>query len=771
MKKILAFFLMAITTLPLLAQYNAPNAVTFEASTKSYYVLNNGDGSVIKLDSFFNTSKVISGLNSPQDILFGDIGTNKVLLVLDSMQIKVFDAASQSLMLSIPVPGAKNLRSGAIDKTNSNVFYLSDVDSGLIIKGTVGPPPFYQVSFTTLASGIDRPAGLLFDSKNRLLVVTDSTNGKILQVNTTSGKIDTLVHTGIDRLHSIREDAQGNYFVTNHGDSYLYRYNPALSSAAKLISYNKPSGMFINAAQDMMVLACTGCGRIYFNLLHLIAPLPVSNLCPGDSFVLSINPAYKGIGTFGAGNTFLIELSDSNGSFSNPLFIRTISGASLPSNIACKLPVRLYGNGHQIRIRANQPNYISSSATFFVHPVPKAIAYKEDEINACPKQNIQIGSAYLPGITYRWIGPKLLTDTTVSAPFFSSPTGGQFRFLLEVENGFGCKSKDSVDIEVAEVLKITGVPDTMKLCRGASAKVGQSGLNYVFSWSPAELVDNPSASQVNVSPLSDARLRVQFTDTSVGCSGTDSVELKVYQYPSAITLNDLNGCDEVPMPVSISAQTGFSARWTDSSQAVLSDKFSWNYVSKTGRRYVYLHLTNNALPTCDLKDSARMLIHENPAKPSIIRIDNVISSSVNGTKYEWYKNGVILPGSDQKQRTLTQFDNGFYQVKVFNASGCSSISDSLRTNVHVRDAAKARIKIGPVPVENHIRIDFSDATVHPKRISVINAFGIEVLTEEAENQSVLDLDVQILPSGVYFLNFYFENGDILSQKVVKHGWK
>jgi hypothetical protein len=89
----------------------------------------------------------------------------------------------------------------------------------------------------------------------------------------------------------------------------------------------------------------------------------------------------------------------------------------------------------------------------------------------------------------------------------------------------------------------------------------------------------------------------------------------------------------------------------------------------------------------------------------------------------------------------------------------------------VRDAAKARIKIGPVPVENHIRIDFSDATVHPKRISVINAFGIEVLTEEAENQSVLDLDVQILPSGVYFLNFYFENGDILSQKVVKHGWK
>lgn len=768
MKRIVTLCLLALTALGSFAQYNAPVAVSYESTSKSYYVLNNGDGTVIKLDTFFNTSKVISGLHDPQDILFGDIGTNKVLLVLDSMQIKVFDAVSQTLMLSIPVPGSKLLRSGVIDKTNNNIFYLSDIDSGVIFKGTVGPPPFYQVSFSILASGIDRPAGLLFDSKNRLLAVTDSTNGKILQINTSTGKVDTLVNTGLDYLHSIREDAQGNYFVTNHGDSYLYRYNPALTSATRLIGYNRPGGMYINTSQDMMVLACTGCGKIYFNLLHLIAPLPVSNLCPGDSFVLSINPSYKGIGTFSSGNTYLIELSDSNGSFSNPVFIRTYSGADLPSNIPCQLPNRKYGSGHQIRIKANQPNYISSSATFSIYPIPVAMAYATDQLSACPKQNIQIGSTYIPGITYRWIGPKLLSDTSVSAPFFSSPNGGQFHYTLEVENQYGCKGYDSLDIDVAAVLKITGVPDTLKLCRGNNVKVGQAGLNYVFTWSPVEIVDNPAASQVTVGPLSDVRLRVQFTDTSVGCSGSDSVELKVFNYPVSITNNDINGCDGVPVQVATFVQNGFSIRWFDSTQTALSDKFSWNYTATKGRRYVYAEVYNNSLNECNLMDSVRVITHENPDKPNIIKIDNVISSSVTGTKYEWYKNGVIIPGSDQKQRTLTQFDNGFYQVKVFNASGCSSISDSLGTNVSVKVLGEGQIKIGPIPTTDNIMVDFSGISQKPVSCTLLQTTGAAVLHETIDNRDSLNLDLAALPAGIYYLQFQFGNGSNISTKVVKH---
>lgn len=767
MKKLLVLILLLTSAGMAFSQYNAPNAVSYESSSKSYYVLNNGDGSVIKLDTFFNTSKVISGLHDPQDILFGDIGTNKVLLILDSMQIKVYDAVSSSLMLAIPVHGSKNLRSGAIDKTNSNIFYLSDIDSGVIIKGTVGPPPFYQVSFSQLASGIDRPAGLLFDSKNRLLCVTDSTNGKILQINTSSGKVDTLLHTGINFLHSIREDAQGNYFVTNHGDSYLYRYNPSLSSAARLTGYNKPSGMYINTTQDMMVLACTGCGRIYFNLLHLIAPLPVSNLCPGDSFVLTINPAYKGIGTFGSSNTFLIELSDSNGSFSNPMFIRTVSGADLPSNIPCKLPTGKYGNGHQVRIKSNQPNYISSTATFSIHPVPVAIAYKDETLSACPKQNIQIGSTYVPGITYRWTGPKLLSDTSVSAPFFSSPTGGQFRFVLEVENVFGCRNSDILDIDVAEVLKITGVPDTLKFCRGNSVKVGQAGLNYVFSWTPSNLVDNPAASQVNVSALNDARLSVQFTDTSVGCSGTDSVELRVFNYPTAVTTGPYSGCENVPLNISIPSQSGMNIAWRDSTSTILSEQYAWNYIASAGNRRIYMKLTNKSLAECSLEDSSSVIIHSNPEKPVIIKINNIISSSVTGTKYEWYKNGALIANSDQKQRTLTQFENGFYQVKVFNAEGCSNISDSLGTNVSVKDALLNGIKISPVPAENYLKIDFSGMSQLPEVCSLMSSTGAIVFQFKPTTNQAHSIDLQSLPTGIYHLGFVFEDGRTATHKVVK----
>jgi hypothetical protein len=269
--KIAMLLFLVLASINVKAQYNKPNAVSYEAKTKSYYILNNGNGTITKLDSLFNTSQVITGLYDPQDLLFADLGTTKVLLVIDSLQIKVFDQTSNSLILSISVPGAVHLRSGVLDLSNPNVFYLSDDSTSKIYKGTVGPAQFYQVSFTTLASGIDKASGLLFDSKNRLLVVTDTIDSHILQVNTTSGKVDTILASNLGFLHSIREDAQGNYFVTSHGDSYLYRFNSSFTNLAKLTGYNKPSGFYINTTQDLMVLACTGCGKIYFNILHLMA--------------------------------------------------------------------------------------------------------------------------------------------------------------------------------------------------------------------------------------------------------------------------------------------------------------------------------------------------------------------------------------------------------------------------------------------------------------------------------------------------------------------
>lgn len=747
------------------SQYNKPVAVSYETASKAYYVLNNGNGTVVKLDTFFNTSTVISGLYNPKDILFADLGTSKVILVLDSMQIKVFDQSTNSLVLSIAVPNSSDLRAGVVDKTNSNVFYLSDADSGTIIKGTVGPPPFYAVSFSTLAKGIDRPAGLLFDSKNRLLVVTDTTDACVLKVNTTTGVIDTMRKTNIFNMNTIREDAQGNFFVTNHGDSYLYRFDANFNNLVRLTGYNKPSGMYVNTAQDLMVLACTGCQKIYFNLLHVMQANPVSNLCPGDSFIFSLNPSYNGIGTYGTGNQFIVEISDSTGSFASPVFIRSLTNQLVPLQLACRLPAMVYGSNHLIRIRATNPAYASGSASLTVNQVPVAYAYKDTLLNACPRQNVKLGSTFTSGLSYRWLGPGNLTDTSVSAPIFSSGVGGVFQYMLEVRNGSGCKDTAYLKINVANDLKINGVPDTLKLCSGQSVLVGEENLDYVFSWSPAQILDNPSKSQVTATPTTDTRLVAHFTDTAVGCSGSDSVELRVFGYPLINGLADtIKGCEYKDVTVTASFAANTIYLWQNASGATLADTLTWIYNGVQTSEKIYLNAANQSFTSCAVKDSAMLVINQNPPVPIIIKIDNVISCSVNGTSYVWYKNGQALPGSNVKQLSLTASDNGVYRVEVYYPSGCSSLSDSIVTNIGYHNLVNAGVSMFPNPANRELHF------ASPQLITSVQMYttdGRKVISQLADT-SELSVSLENLPKGYYTVYLELKDGTRLTAPLVKH---
>lgn len=768
--KLTLLFLLFLAATAANAQYNKPNAVSYESKTKSYYVLNNGNGTITKLDSFFNTSQVITGLKDPQDLLFADLGTTKVLLVLDSQQIKVFDQASNSLLLSIPVPGSKKLRSGALDMINPSIFYLSDVEAGKIYKGSVGPAPFYQVTFTTLASGIDRPSGLLFDSKNRLLVVNDTFNSNILQVNTTTGIVDTLAATSLSFLHSIKEDAQGNYFITSHGDSYLYRFNNALTGFAKLTGYNKPSGMFINTSQDLMVLACTGCGKIYFNLLHLMATNPVNNLCPGDSFILSMNIAYNGIGTYGTNNVFYVEVSDSNGSFANPIVVHSHQDILVPFNFKCQLPNGKYGNNHQIRVRATNPKYVSSSASITPNTTPGAFAAATDVLSACPNQKIQLGSSHQNGINYQWSGPKLLNDTTISSPFFVSAQGGMYTYYLETRNGKGCIDRDTVIIDVADALKIQGVPDTIKLCIGDTVSIGQPNLNYVFDWSPRAVLNSSTISQVRAFPTSNVRVNVTFSDTAVGCSGSDSVELSVYTKPSVSEVNladSVVGCDGKAIAITANSIAGMNYIWSNSQDLFLGNQAILNYTNSVSSEKVKLLVQNELFSLCQLKDSILVIIQSNPTKPTIVKIDNVLSSSETAIKYQWYLNGNKVANSDKKQLTISSADNGFYQVEVFTQH-CSSISDSIATNVGVLNLNADNIKAYPMPFNNQLIIKANiDETIVSAELFTIDG---NLLQFQIVNTNQVVLNTEMLSNGIYALKVVMDNGTIAYKKVIK-AWK
>ena len=129
------------------SQWNNPYRITYDGS--SYFVSNKGNGNIVKIDSNFSTSTVITGLTSPNDIFFGTFAGNNTIAVIDTNQVKLYNAGTFASFINIAITGAVEAHDGVINPNNANEIFISDRAGNQIIKASVGPPPFYPITFST----------------------------------------------------------------------------------------------------------------------------------------------------------------------------------------------------------------------------------------------------------------------------------------------------------------------------------------------------------------------------------------------------------------------------------------------------------------------------------------------------------------------------------------------------------------------------------------------------------------------------------------------
>ncbi|MBD0279884.1 MAG: hypothetical protein ICV81_18250 [Flavisolibacter sp.] len=84
-------------------------------------------------------------------------------------------------------------------------------------------------------------------------------------------------------------------------------------------------------------------------------PLPTNDLCAGST----INVIYSITGIYNAGNTFTAQLSDSQGSFANPINIGSVSATDSTPIIAA-IPNVIIGDRFRIRVVSSSPEVIGS---------------------------------------------------------------------------------------------------------------------------------------------------------------------------------------------------------------------------------------------------------------------------------------------------------------------------------------------------------------------------------------------------------------------------
>lgn len=98
---------------------------------------------------------------------------------------------------------------------------------------------------------------------------------------------------------------------------------------------------------------------LVFLLLGVAAPgtaqitvdaIPTGILCANVQMELP----YTASGTYNAGNTFTVELSDVNGSFATPTVLGSVVSTA-SGTITCTFPAGLSGNGFQLRVNSSDP--------------------------------------------------------------------------------------------------------------------------------------------------------------------------------------------------------------------------------------------------------------------------------------------------------------------------------------------------------------------------------------------------------------------------------
>lgn len=749
------------------AQYNNPYRMTFDGT--NYFVTNKGNGTVSKLSSSFAHSTVITGLHSPNDIFFGSFAGNSAIVIIDSNQLKLYSPSTYGSLLKLNITGAVEAHDGVFNPNNTNEFFISDRAGNKIIKGSVGSAPFYPITYSTLTT-VTKPAGMIFNSAGKLLVVTDTANAEVYEINTSTGAKTLKLSTSKDNFNDITEDGQGNYYLTCWGDNNLYRYSPTFTNAYVVATFNKPSGLLANLTYDYLGICCHNCQKVEFQFFHLFSPLADVATCPADTFYADFTPSYRGIGTYNSNNRFVVQMSDSNGSFTNPIEIGSDSTDTPPNSIKAAVPAGNYASsGYKYRLASTSPVVLSYfEKELLIKHQPKSNIFNGDTASTCIGVNLPLEVAHETNSEYTWFPPTgITTSGNGQFAFTNTANTGYYSYLFQVKDTVsGCVGFDGFVISVQPKLELTSLKDSLALCIGDTISIGVSAKPYIFKWTGSNDLTADSIANPQFFGTSSTQINVSFSDSSQTCSGKDSVYVKVNPIPPIDITQDVQTyCfgDTITFANSQVSDYLFRYSTTNELTPLLINNDTLQYLGDKAGTYFYQLTIADANTGCSKNLGNAYIVFGEVPKPVISR--NTDSSTLQlNNEYKGTYTWNFRDKLSNRDTSFTTTDNAVNNpekqnkysevwVEVVDSNGCLATSDKLNLN---RFASVKNIttlfSVFPNPTYSAFTIEIAEPIL---KIEVFNLTG--GLIFEQLNPSINTFNLKEI-KGMYLLQITTDRG-------------
>ncbi|MBL7836655.1 MAG: T9SS type A sorting domain-containing protein, partial [Bacteroidetes bacterium] len=145
------------------------------------------------------------------------------------------------------------------------------------------------------------------------------------------------------------------------------------------------------------------------------------------------------------------------------------------------------------------------------------------------------------------------------------------------------------------------------------------------------------------------------------------------------------------------------------------------------------------------------IFYSSPVKPKLLKNKDTIYVSNVYSKYQWYKDGLLIPADTFYQKVYTQ--NGKYFVKVSNQWGCEANSDTLDAKLSsALSSTLTEVLLYPNPASTTLKIEMPGLDQMDEFSIYLYSTQGTLLEEKTFQGNSGNLDINNLIPGMYLIH-------------------
>lgn len=524
---------------------------------------------------------------------------------------------------------------------------------------------------------------------------------------------------------------------TGAGYTYQWKLNGTALAGASAITFKTGSA----GNYSVIVTSIYGCPKESTPVSVVVNPLPTAtvmptaaqNLCTGTSGTLYANT--------GANLAYQWKLNSTN--------ISGQTNATITSNLGGNYTVEVTNTITGCKNTSTPP------VAFILKPIPVAVATPLTGTSFCQGNSTVISATSTFGNTYQWF----MNGNAIpgaNAATYSAAQAGSYTVLIQRD---GCTNTSNaiVTTVLPYINPVAVAVGNTQICNGDSVTLyTQSGTNYNYQWYRNGIII-AGANSASYKAALPGNYSVAVSYNGLCSQTSNAITVNVSPAINTTLANPYPGpivkfCPNTINKLEVQVQApNVTYQWYYNGYTLPGAIGSSLNITQAGSYYV--RLTNNT--GCSANSIIANVSYFVLASPVITQNGMTIGTTPYAS-YQWYFNGVAIPGATTQFISINE--DGDYQVEVKDINGCFVRSVPFKTPALSVGSVYGNVFINvyPNPFNEEIRVEASKKV----QVAIVDITGKVVIPITTETI----ITTSQLASGLYFMKIYTEDGTLIETR-------